>query len=509
MLMTRPVFGRATTAGELWRPGRRFRYDQPFRAAPGRGCGLRRGPAGPPADRSETGAGAGRLRPWSGARRATRPGPRAPSRARRPRPRPPRRPDLVDPRAGEGARRRPGRRRTRTRARDRPVVRTRLAAANDHRVRAREHTVRVAHRHADAAFPEVDPDHSPFRARPQNRVPPPSPAAGGQSDAWPPASGSPGSRPNASPSLATASSIRSRLPAARRRELRRAPATAADRGRGRLAAARASMPGVLARRDDDAPPARGRWRRQGRRRRHRDGPAPRWRGRAARPPRARPGARRPRAPRPPSPPTAPAASSSASLRSCSERRVRSCSSRRPLAREQPVDRRGQVRRAGSAAAARPLSTVRSKKRSRASDASPVTASIRRVFEPMEASETTCSGPIVPEGVTWVPPHSSTESCPASTTRTTSPYFSPKKAMAPALSASFARRLVGPHGLVAQDLGVDEVLDASDLLLGHRPEVAEVESQAVRARRASPAGGRGHRAPGAAPSAEGGCRCGCA
>ncbi len=104
--------------------------------------------------------------------------------------------------------------------------------------------------------------------------------------------------------------------------------------------------------------------------------------------------------------------------------------------------------------------------------------MRRVFEPMEASETTCSGPIVPRAFTCVPPQSSTESCPASTTRTTSPYFSPKNAIAPAALGLLAGRLVGPHRFVAQDLGVDEILDPSDLLLGHRPEVAEVEPQAV-------------------------------
>ena len=43
----------------------------------------------------------------------------------------------------------------------------------------------------------------------------------------------------------------------------------------------------------------------------------------------------------------------------------------------------------------------------------------------------------------------------------------------------AGRLVDSDGLVAQDLGVDEILRAPDLLLGHRPEVAEVEPQAVR------------------------------
>ncbi len=45
------------------------------------------------------------------------------------------------------------------------------------------------------------------------------------------------------------------------------------------------------------------------------------------------------------------------------------------------------------------------------------------------------GPIMPRAPTWVPPHSSIDSGPADTTRTRSPYFSPKKAMAPMAWAS--------------------------------------------------------------------------
>ena len=43
-------------------------------------------------------------------------------------------------------------------------------------------------------------------------------------------------------------------------------------------------------------------------------------------------------------------------------------------------------------------------------------------------------PISPLRATWVPPHSSRVSA-TSTTRTTSPYFSPNSAMAPAAMAS--------------------------------------------------------------------------
>ena len=50
------------------------------------------------------------------------------------------------------------------------------------------------------------------------------------------------------------------------------------------------------------------------------------------------------------------------------------------------------------------------------------------------SDTTVMGPIMPRAPTWVPPHSSMECGPARTTRTRSPYLSPKKARAPMASA---------------------------------------------------------------------------
>ena len=66
---------------------------------------------------------------------------------------------------------------------------------------------------------------------------------------------------------------------------------------------------------------------------------------------------------------------------------------------------------------------------------PVTASMRRRLAPIDASETILMGPMSPRARTWVPPHSSMEWRPASSTRTTSPYLSPKKAMAPRSAAS--------------------------------------------------------------------------
>jgi hypothetical protein len=61
---------------------------------------------------------------------------------------------------------------------------------------------------------------------------------------------------------------------------------------------------------------------------------------------------------------------------------------------------------------------------------PVTASIRRSPEPMLASERSLKKPIWPVRFKCVPPQSSTETSPVRTMRTRSPYFSPKRAVAP-------------------------------------------------------------------------------
>ena len=70
------------------------------------------------------------------------------------------------------------------------------------------------------------------------------------------------------------------------------------------------------------------------------------------------------------------------------------------------------------------------RRTSSSTARPVTASTRRMLEPMDDSAVILKAPMSPRARTWVPPHSSTEWRPASSTRTVSPYLSPKKAMAP-------------------------------------------------------------------------------
>ena len=84
-------------------------------------------------------------------------------------------------------------------------------------------------------------------------------------------------------------------------------------------------------------------------------------------------------------------------------------------------------RSSSASAARPRSSAY---------ASPEeTASIRRAPEPTEPSERITNGPTSAVDRTWVPPQSSREKPSTSTTRTISPYFSPKSICAPSFRAS--------------------------------------------------------------------------
>ena len=61
--------------------------------------------------------------------------------------------------------------------------------------------------------------------------------------------------------------------------------------------------------------------------------------------------------------------------------------------------------------------------------------MRRAPEPTDVSERITNGPISAVERTCVPPHSSREKPSISTTRTSSPYFSPKSIVAPSERAS--------------------------------------------------------------------------
>ena len=89
--------------------------------------------------------------------------------------------------------------------------------------------------------------------------------------------------------------------------------------------------------------------------------------------------------------------------------------------------------------------------------------------------------------TWVPPHSSVEKIlvgvrrswpPIETTRTSSPYFSPNSAIAPASTASCGVISRVSTVALSQDAVVDLALHDGDVLGRQRLGVAEVEAQAV-------------------------------
>src|SRR5437773_1418705 len=71
-------------------------------------------------------------------------------------------------------------------------------------------------------------------------------------------------------------------------------------------------------------------------------------------------------------------------------------------------------------------------RTRRSMASPLKASTRRTPEETPRSPVTLNSPSSPVLLVCVPPQSSKEKSPMRTTRTRSPYFSPKSAMAPSV-----------------------------------------------------------------------------
>ena len=83
------------------------------------------------------------------------------------------------------------------------------------------------------------------------------------------------------------------------------------------------------------------------------------------------------------------------------------------------------------------------------------------------------------GGVWVPPQSSVEKSPILTTRTRSPYFSPKSAMAPSswTATSMGTSTMVCDGGVGEDLAVDDVFDLLQLFVGDAGEVGEVEAEA--------------------------------
>ena len=80
--------------------------------------------------------------------------------------------------------------------------------------------------------------------------------------------------------------------------------------------------------------------------------------------------------------------------------------------------------------------------------------------------------------TWVPPQSSRETPSTSTTRTHSPYFSPKSAIAPEPLGLGALHLQPAHRPARLDPLVDPILDRAQVLGAEPLAVGEVEAQLV-------------------------------
>ena len=101
------------------------------------------------------------------------------------------------------------------------------------------------------------------------------------------------------------------------------------------------------------------------------------------------------------------------------------------------------------------------------------------------------------------------SCPASSTRTMSPYLSPKNAIAPSAVGLVLGGLEARAPARWRRVSALAIASIAAISLGgDRRVVARSRSADGRGRRASRPASRARRAPCAAPSGAGGCRCGC-
>ena len=97
--------------------------------------------------------------------------------------------------------------------------------------------------------------------------------------------------------------------------------------------------------------------------------------------------------------------------------------------------------------------------------------MRRAPAPTELSERIANGPISAVERTCVPPQSSFDQPSMSTTRTTSPYFSPNSIIAPSVRASSSGVSKIRTGSVREDVLVDAPLDLGALLRRSAPSDA--------------------------------------
>ena len=109
--------------------------------------------------------------------------------------------------------------------------------------------------------------------------------------------------------------------------------------------------------------------------------------------------------------------------------------------------------------------------------SPVTASTRRMPAATPPSATILNRPMSPVRCTCVPPHSS-RLLPMSSTRTSSPYFSPNSIIAPAFCASSIGITRACVAALARTSALTSASTLRDLRVGQRRVVREVEARAL-------------------------------
>jgi hypothetical protein len=103
--------------------------------------------------------------------------------------------------------------------------------------------------------------------------------------------------------------------------------------------------------------------------------------------------------------------------------------------------------------------------------------MRRRLEPIDDSLTTLTVPMSPVALTWVPPHSSTDGPGLEDAHDVAVLVAEERDRSHRLRLVLAG-LERPRPLVAERLGVDELLDLLDLLGGDRLVVREVEPEPV-------------------------------
>ena len=120
------------------------------------------------------------------------------------------------------------------------------------------------------------------------------------------------------------------------------------------------------------------------------------------------------------------------------------------------------------------------RRTRSRATRPVTAKIRRLFEPMLSSDTNAMGPICPSESTWVPPQNSNDRLPGSGRPRARSRRTCRRRRRPLPCARPPQRgLGGRHRLVAQHGGIGQIEHGLELFGRRLSMMRKVEAQPVR------------------------------